>query len=83
MELNLIGAGALCEAAALLGEEYGFSLSEAGYPVQVCERERGLAVTWTPQGARIGHAGGAAFFRALGLLLEALRDGRESGGVMI
>ena len=81
MELKLIGAGELRDAAALLGGEYGFSLSEAGYPVQVCERERGLSVTWTPQGARIGHAGRAAFFRALGLLLEALEDGRTSGEI--
>ena len=81
MELKLIDAGELRDAAALLGGDYGFSLSDAGYPLQVRTQERGLTVTWTPQGACIGCSGRTAFFRALGLLLEALRDGRESGEI--
>ena len=78
MKLYFTGAEALMDGITFLAPDLGFEVAEdAAYRVAVKETEEN-ALTLTIQGEEIAitYGGGKSrFFRALGLLVQALKDG--------
>ena len=78
MKLYFTGAEALMDGITFLAPDLGFEVAEdAAYRVAVKETEEN-ALTLTIQGEQIAitYGGGKSrFFRALGLLVQALKDG--------
>lgn len=58
-----------------ISEEYGFSLSAGGYPVEVQSGDA-FAVCMRPEGAKVTYSEKPEFFRALSLMAIAMREGK-------
>ena len=75
MKINIIGAGkAINEGVDELSGILGITLCSDGTPVRVIKNDIGLSVSPNGEGYTIGYSRTVEFFRALGLLVEGLKN---------
>jgi len=75
IKINFISdISCFADGLAALGEDYGFRLDNEGITLSVFEGDA-LRVSFSKNTAKIEYGKKCEFFRAFGLLLEAIRDG--------
>ncbi len=77
MNFTLIGDyKELLTPISLLCDEYDFKITDDGMPVHISHSDDGLYVSYDGSSAKIAYNKKIEFFRAWGLLLEAIADGK-------
>jgi len=77
MKFNFIGISEeLLAPLSIISGEHGFEICADGIPVEVSKQDMGLYVCYNGKEAKIAYDKKVEFFRALGLLIEAVSEGK-------